>query len=120
MKKIVKLTEPSELAAAVEMKRLYEEYQKNTARSIANMKAEVESMTREYQKLMREQFRTATAKHLQDPDDAFSKTTHFVNFVFSEFGDAYLCPATDTGELPESEEAQSLGDVLAPRKIVLN
>lgn len=72
----------------------------------------------EYRKRMRELFRIATKGILPDPDESFSKNSHFVNYAFIDFGDVFLCETNPDDDGITATDAEP--ELTPPRKVVIN
>jgi hypothetical protein len=119
MTKNFKLTTDEELQAAREMEVTNKEIRKRLEMMHAQYMREVDATMGEYRRRMRDLFRVATRNHLPDPDEAFSKNSHFVNYAFLEHGDVFVCEVNPTDDGITATDAEPV-DVTPPRKIVLN
>ena len=118
MTKPIKITEERAIDAAKDFEQARKQMQKDFALLQMKQARETNEFMAQWKKTFRGYFRIATEGVLDDPDEAFSKSTHALDLSYLEYGDVYLITKTPENPQLESEDEETTGESVPPRLII--
>lgn len=119
MTKPIKITDERAIDAAEDFEQGRKQMQKDFALLQMKQARETQDFMAQWKKTFRGYFRIATEGILDDPDEAFSKSTHALDLSYIDFGDVYLIHKPTENPEMESDPDETSGEPI-PARLVIN
>jgi hypothetical protein len=116
--KPIQLTDPRAIDAAKDFAQTRKQLQKDYALLQMKHSREINDLMASYKKQFRDQFRIAAGSVMDDPDEAFSASTHALDISYIDFDIVFLVPKAPENPTEDSDDETS-GDSV-PDRVIIN
>lgn len=116
--KPIQIIDPMGIDAAKDFAQRRKQLQKDYALLQLKQTREINELMAEYKKHFRELFRAATCKVLDDPDEAFSTSTHALDISYVDYDIVFLVPKAP--EIPSEESEEETSGESLPARMIIN